>query len=114
MTGTSLTYQNKGAALGYTYSINPTVVLDAHFTWTRFVNQNASSSQGLLDATSIGMPSYLVNGLGDAARSFPRLDITGYQSLNSDNGVLSHDDVTLLARYRSASCCRQSLPPRWL
>lgn len=41
------------------------------------------------------MPSYLVDGLGENAQSFPRLDITGYQSLNSDNGVLSHDDITL-------------------
>jgi hypothetical protein len=93
--GTSLTYQNKGAAFGYTYTINPTLVLDAHFTWTRFVNQNVVSSQDKLNATSIGMPSYLVNGLGENAQAFPRLDITGYQSLNSDNGVLSHDDITL-------------------
>jgi hypothetical protein len=95
VTGTTLTYQNKGMAFGYTYAINPTVVLDAHLTWTRFVNQNVVSSQDKLDATLIGMPAYLINGLGDNARSFPRLDITGYQSLNSDNGVLSHDDVTL-------------------
>lgn len=95
VTGTSLTYQNKGAAFGYTYTISPTLVFDAHLTWTRFVNQNVVSSQDLLNATSIGMPSYLVDGLPDAAKSFPRLDITGYQSLNSDKGVLSHDDVTL-------------------
>jgi hypothetical protein len=95
VTGTSLTYQNKGAAFGYTYAINPTVVLDAHLTWTRFVNQNVVTSQGQLNATSIGMPSYLIDGLGANAQSFPRLDITGDQSLNSDNGVLSHDDVTL-------------------
>lgn len=95
VSGTTLTYQNKGAAFGYTYTISPTVVLDAHLTWTRFVNQNVVSSQGKLNATSIGMPSYLVDGLGPNAQSFPRIDITGYQSLNSDNGVLSHDDVTL-------------------
>jgi hypothetical protein len=95
VTGTTLTYQNKGAALGYTFVISPATVLDAHLTWTRFVNQNVVSSQDLLNATSIGMPSYLVNGLPDAANSFPRIDSTGYQSLNSDSGVLSHDDVTL-------------------
>jgi Carboxypeptidase regulatory-like domain len=93
--GTTLTYQNKGAALGYTYSITPQTVLDAHLTWTRFVNQNVVSSQGLLNATSIGMPGSVVNGLGPNAQSFPRIDITGYQSLNPDNGVLSHDDATL-------------------
>ena len=93
--GTNLTYQNKGAALGYTYTLTPQTVLDAHLTWTRFVNQNVVSSQGALNAASIGMPAYLVNGLGPNAQSFPRIDITGYQSLNSDNGVLSHDDVSL-------------------
>jgi hypothetical protein len=95
VSGTSLTYQNKGAAFGYTYAISPTLVLDAHLTWTRFVNQNVVTSQGKLNATSIGMPNYLVDGLGPNAQSFPRIDITGYQSLNSDNGVLSHDDITL-------------------
>ena len=95
VSGTNLVYQNKGVALGYTYTINPATVLDAHLTWTRFVNQNSLPSQGLVNATSIGMPSYLVNGLPPAANAFPRLDITGYQSLNSDSGVLSHDDITL-------------------
>ncbi|GGA68285.1 hypothetical protein GCM10011507_19750 [Edaphobacter acidisoli] len=95
VSGTNLTYQNKGAAFGYTYTINPTLVFDAHLTWTRFVNQNTVPSQGILNATTIGMPSYLVDGLGPTADFFPRLDITGYQSLDSDNGVLSHDDVTL-------------------
>jgi len=93
--GTTLTYQNNGAALGYTYAITPYTVLDSHLTWTRFINQNVVSSQDILNATSIGMPSYLISGLPDAANSFPRIDTTGYQSLNSDNGVLSHDDITL-------------------
>ncbi len=95
VSGTSLTYQNKGVALGYTFTINPETVLEAHLTWTRFVNQNVVTSQGTLNPTSVGMPSYLVDGLGADAQSFPRIDITGETSLNSDNGVLSHDDVTL-------------------
>ncbi len=95
VSGTSLTYLNKGAALGYTFTINPQTVLEAHLTWTRFINQNVVTSQGTLNPTSIGMPSYLVNGLGPNAQSFPRLDITGLTSLNSDNGVLSHDDISL-------------------
>jgi hypothetical protein len=95
VSGTTLTYQNKGIAFGYTFILTPATVLDAHLTWTRFVNQNVVPSQDKLNATSIGMPNYLINNLPDAAFSFPRLDLTGYQSLNSDNGVLSHDDVTL-------------------
>jgi len=95
VSGTSLTYLNKGAALGYTFTLNPATVLEAHLTWTRFVNQNVVTSQGKLNPTSIGMPSYLVDNMGPNAQSFPRIDITGLTSLNSDNGVLSHDDITL-------------------
>lgn len=95
VSGTTLTYNNKGAAMGYTFVLSPTVVLEARLSWTRFVNQNVVPSQDVLNATSIGMPSYLVNGLGDNAQAFPRLDITGYQSLNSDSGVISHNDITM-------------------
>ncbi|HEX5283517.1 MAG TPA: carboxypeptidase-like regulatory domain-containing protein [Bryocella sp.] len=95
VSGTSLTYLNKGVALGYIFTISPQTVLEAHLTWTRFVNQNVVTSQGLLNPTSIGMPGYLVDNMGPNAQSFPRIDITGETSLNSDNGVLSHDDVTL-------------------
>ncbi len=95
VSGTNLSYQNKGVAFGYTYVMTPATVLDAHLTWTRFVNQNTVPSQGVLNATTVGMPSYLVDGLAPAANAFPRVDVTGFTSLNSDNGVLSHDDVTL-------------------
>jgi hypothetical protein len=95
VSGTNLVYNNKGAALGYTYSVTPATVLDMHATWTRFVNQSFVASQGVLNPTSVGMPSYLVNGLGAYAQAFPRTDITGETSLQSENGVISHDDVTL-------------------
>ena len=93
--GTNLIYYNKGAAFGYTYSITPATVMDVHATWTRFINQSFPASQGLVSPTDIGMPSYLVNGLGPYADAFPRIDITGYTSLQPETGVLSHDDVTL-------------------
>jgi hypothetical protein len=95
VSGTTLTYMNRGVALGHTWTISPATVLDSHLTWTRFVNQNVVSSQGILNATNLGMPDYVVNGLAPAANAFPRIDATGYTSLNSDSGVLSHDDVTL-------------------
>ncbi len=95
VSGTTLTYQNYGGALGYTYTVTPETVLDMHATWTRFVNQSLVDSQGLLNATSIGLPGYLVNGLGSNAQAFPRIDITGYQSLQPESGVISRDDAIL-------------------
>lgn len=95
VSGTTLTYLNHGIALGDTWTLSPLTLLDMHLTWTRFVNQNVLPSQGLLNATDLGMPDYLVNGLPPAANAFPRIDATGYTSLNSDSGVLSHDDVTM-------------------
>ena len=91
--GTNLAYYNKGIAGGYTYSITPATVLDAHITWTRFINQSFVVSQGVVDPTTIGMPSYLLTG--PFASAFPRIDVTGYTSLQPENGVVSHDDVTL-------------------
>jgi hypothetical protein len=93
--GTTLTYKNRGVALGYTYTLSPATVLDAHLTWTRFINQNVLPSQGIVGPVDLGMPDYLIAGLAPAANAFPRFDNTGYTSLNSDSGVLSNDDVSL-------------------
>ena len=95
VSGTNLTYINHGVAFGYTYALTPATLVEAHLTWTRFDNQNTLPSQGKLNATTVGMPSYLIDGLPSAANAFPRIDITGFTSLNSDNSVVSHDDVTL-------------------
>jgi len=48
VSGTTLTYQNKAWLRLYLHH-NPTLVLDAHLTWTRFVNQNVVTSQDKLD-----------------------------------------------------------------
>jgi len=95
VSGTTLTYANKGVAVGYTFTINPTMVLEAHLTWTRFVNSNIVNSQDLLNATDIGMPSYLVDGLSAAANSFPNIAPTGYQALADKSNIGSHDDITM-------------------
>ncbi|MCU1323443.1 MAG: hypothetical protein JWM43_3092 [Acidobacteriaceae bacterium] len=95
VSGTTLTYVNKGVAIGYNFIVNPTTVVEAHLTWTRFVNSNIVNSQGLLDATSISMPSYLVDGMPGAADSFPNIAPTGFQALADKNNIASHDDITM-------------------
>lgn len=95
VSGTTLTYANKGAAFGYVFTINPNTVAEAHLSWTRFVNSNIVNSQGKLDATSIGMPNYLVSGMPDAADSFPNIAPTGYQALADKSNIGSHDDITM-------------------
>jgi hypothetical protein len=95
VSGTTLTYANQGVALGYTFVASAATVIDARLTWTRFVNTNIVNSQGLLDATSIGMPNYLVQGMGSAASSFPNIAPTGVQALADKSNIDSHDDVTM-------------------
>lgn len=95
VSGTTLTYANKGVAFGYNFIVNPTTVVEAHLTWTRFVNSNIVNSQGLLDATAIGMPSYLVDGMPEAADSFPNIAPTGFQALADKSNIASHDDITM-------------------
>jgi len=95
VSGTTLTYANQGVALGYNFAVNPTTVAEAHLTWTRFSNSNIVNSQGLLNATSVGMPSYLVNNLPEAANSFPNFAPTGFQALADKSNIASHDDISM-------------------
>lgn len=95
VSGTTLTYQNRGALIDYTNVLNAKTVLDVKASWTRFMNQNVISSQGIVSPSDLGMPSYLVNGRHPQAIAMPRFDLTGYTSIQADSGVVSHDDITM-------------------
>lgn len=95
VSGTTLTYQNRGVLIDYTDVLSAQTVLDVKGSWTRFMNQNVISSQGLIDPTDLGMPSYLVSGRHAQALAMPRFDMTGYTSIQSDSAVVSHDDITM-------------------
>ena len=91
----SLTYLNRGVALGYTYVLNSSTVLNAVAAFTRFTNQNIAGGEGVYDATTLGMPSYLVDDLPHYAKSMPRINATDYDPLTEASGVQNEDDIWL-------------------
>jgi hypothetical protein len=95
VSGTTLTYANKGVAFGYNFTVNPSTIVEAHLTWTRFLNTNVVNSQGIVNATAVGMPAYLVNGMPEAANSFPNIAPTGFQALADKSNIGSHDDISM-------------------
>lgn len=106
VSGTHLDYENRGIDLGHTLILGPTTVLNTVLSYTRFTNQNVNTAQGTINATSIGMPSYLTNGLPSSAQSLPRIDLTGYTSVTTSGAVQSADDIYL----GSADLSRQTGP----
>lgn len=97
VSGTNLDYENRGVDLGYTFVLSPTTVLNAVVAVTRFTNQNTPTSQGLLSAQTIGMPSYLTSGLPATASSLPRIDLTGYTSATTASATQAEDNIGLFS-----------------
>jgi hypothetical protein len=95
VSGTSLDYENRGAAMGYTNALSASTALSAVLTYTRFTTFSAPLDQGSVLPTSIGLPSYTVAGLPAFAQSLPRVDLTGYTSASTATGVQSEDDIYL-------------------
>lgn len=99
VSGTLLTYRNRGVALGYTKIMSAATVMDVRLSWTRFFNENVVMSQGKVNVTDLGMPSYLLEDLPETrdkvnAYRMPRFDLNGYTSLQADNAVRTGQDVT--------------------
>jgi hypothetical protein len=95
VSGTHLDYENYGAAFGHTFVVSPTVVVNTSLGYTRFTNQNFNTAQGSVTPTSIGMPSYLVDGLPSFAQALPSISLTGYTTTNTSSATLGLDDIWL-------------------
>ncbi|MFC6647468.1 carboxypeptidase regulatory-like domain-containing protein [Granulicella cerasi] len=93
VSGTSLDYENRGVAFGYTIALTPATAISAILSYTRFTTNSAPLDQGQVSPTTIGMPSYLVDGLPTSAQSLPRIDLTGYTSASTATGAASEDDI---------------------
>ena len=95
VSATALTYLNRGVALGYTFVLNPTTVLNAVAAYTRFTNSNTPGAQGTIGPSSIGLPSYLTAGLPVTADAFPRITPTLYTALSTASSTTAEDDIWL-------------------
>ena len=77
-TGTSTPLLNQSAVLGYTKTLNPNTVFEAHFGVVRW-NANITPLAAAFNiASALGMPGININGKSGGLPSFT---ISGYQTL---------------------------------
>ena len=95
VSGRTLIYQNYGAAIGHSYAVSPSFVVTETFGYTRFTNLSTNAAENTVTPTSIGLPSYLTDGLPKSANQLPRIDLTGYTSLNQNTDTNNTDDIWL-------------------
>jgi hypothetical protein len=79
-TGTRFQFLARSGVIDDVYTLNPTTVLNARYGYNRFIRNSTwnPDSQGL-DLTSLGFPAAYNSAIDPTVRSFPRIDVTGYQ-----------------------------------
>lgn len=85
--GTTTPLLNQSGLLGYTKTLNPNTVLEAHFGILRW-NANITPLGAAFDtATAIGIPGININ---DKSRGLPAFTISGFQEIG-DNSTFPED-----------------------
>lgn len=79
-TGTLFQFISRQAALDDVYTFNPTTVLNVRYGYNRFIRVDGynPANKGF-DLTSLGFPAAYNNAIPVDRRTFPRIDLTGYQ-----------------------------------
>jgi hypothetical protein len=79
-TGVLFQFLSRQGALDEVYTINPTTVLNLRYGYNRFIRNDSYNPANLgFDLTTVGFPAAYNNAIPEDRRTFPRLDITGYQ-----------------------------------
>jgi hypothetical protein len=76
-TGSLLDRTNWGSTVDDVYTINPTTVANVRANWTRYINANATPTQGM-DPASLGFPGYLTSGA--TLKEYPSIEFSGCNS----------------------------------
>ena len=83
--GQTLTLKNRAVVLDYVNTINPTTVLNARYSITRFTTVTSLDAQ--TTSTDLGVNANALAGANPLAKGFPQVKVTGYATLgNSDPG----------------------------
>lgn len=79
-TGTLFQFLSRQGAFDDVYTITPTTVLNLRYGYNRFIRVDSynPANRGF-DLTSLGFPSSYNDAIPADYRTFPRIDITGYQ-----------------------------------
>ncbi len=105
--GQTSTLINKAAVLDYVNTLNPTTVLDARYSYTRF--QTVTSLTAPTTATDLGVSASALAGANPLAAGFPQVKPSGYATLGNSDPAYEFDNVNVGAVSLSKSLGRHQL-----
>jgi hypothetical protein len=94
-TGQLVNIEPLNLAIDDTYIVSPQLVIDVRYGYQRYPIGSGPKSQGF-DLSTLGFPQAVVNQLAyrnPLSVAFPRVDVSGIQSLNSENPSFTGDDI---------------------
>lgn len=105
-TGTLFQFLSRQGALDDVYTFNATTVLNVRYGYNRFIRVDGynPANKGF-DLTSVGFPASYNALIPEDRRTFPRLDITGYQGTGFNNEprpIDSHSFTAILNKSMGA------------
>ena len=79
-TGTLFQFLSRQGAVDDVYTFGPTTVLNVRYGYNRFIRVDGynPANKGF-DLTSLGFPASYNSSIPESYRTFPRIDLTGYQ-----------------------------------
>src|SRR5215813_4802340 len=97
-TGTLFQFISRQGALDDVYTFNPTTVLNVRYGYNRFIRVDGynPANKGF-DLTSVGFPASYNNAIPASYRTFPRIDLTGYQGTGFNTEPRPIDTHSLVA-----------------
>ncbi len=83
-----LTRINRGANMGYLWTINSSNILDANFGWSRFEEGSRNSTRTAVNAKAVGLPDYIDQRAGGNTQ-LPRLDFNNITDVGGEYPAIS-------------------------
>ena len=108
--GTHFWFYSKEAMIDHTWTLTPTLVLDARYSYNRFIRGTDAPDPAIgFDLSSLGFSSTFVNQVGLAQARFPRINLTGYISngqTNENRPTVNHTVAATLSKAAGAHSFR--------
>ena len=79
-TGTFFQFMSRSGVIDDVYTLNPTTVINVRYGYNRFIRNSIWNPEAAgFDLTTLGLPAAYNSAISPDIRTFPRIDITGYQ-----------------------------------
>jgi hypothetical protein len=97
-TGQWFQFFSRAASADYVKVLSPTLVLNTRYGYNRFIRNTAMNPEARgFDLTSVGFPAAYANQIPPDLRTFPGIDIAGYQGTNASQEFRPNDTHAFVA-----------------